>query len=218
SWPHVMEMEAFAAAFHSYAVAPTAAHDAEVRATCAMLEQVFAAGGVAARAPDGMALGLRARRVGGGAACATRTRPAGPRLANPAILGARLPAGVSLELPKLAARNARTFGQRAQLGPDDVGIDRRLAHPGAVSAIAAGDHVFAANELGVASNPLRHQIRMLDEIGFRFDHAGDQHLAVRQANPLEQRPLVTMPRVRRLERDRARPRAEHQVDDVGERH
>ena len=43
SWPHVAEMEAFAAAFHSYAGAPTDAHDEGVRATCAKLENVFAA-------------------------------------------------------------------------------------------------------------------------------------------------------------------------------
>jgi hypothetical protein len=46
SWPHVAEMEAFAAAFHSYAVAPTDAHDADVRATCAKLEHVFAEAGM----------------------------------------------------------------------------------------------------------------------------------------------------------------------------
>ncbi len=46
SWPHVAEMEAFAAAFHAYAVAPTDAHDGAVRATCAMLEHAFAKAGM----------------------------------------------------------------------------------------------------------------------------------------------------------------------------
>jgi hypothetical protein len=46
SWPHVAEMEAFAAAFHAYAGAPTDAHDREVRATGARLENVFAAAGM----------------------------------------------------------------------------------------------------------------------------------------------------------------------------
>ena len=46
SWPHVTEMEAFATAFHAYAGAPTDAHDAAVRATCAKLETVFTAAGM----------------------------------------------------------------------------------------------------------------------------------------------------------------------------
>jgi len=46
SWLHVAEMEAFAAAFHAYARAPTDAHDEAVRATCAKLETVFAAAGM----------------------------------------------------------------------------------------------------------------------------------------------------------------------------
>lgn len=43
SWPHVAEMEAFAAAFHAYARAPTDANDGAVRAECARLDNVFAA-------------------------------------------------------------------------------------------------------------------------------------------------------------------------------
>jgi hypothetical protein len=46
SWPHVAEMEDFAAAFHAYASAPSDAHDAEVRSTCAQLERVFTAAGM----------------------------------------------------------------------------------------------------------------------------------------------------------------------------
>ena len=46
SWPHVAEMEAFAAAFHAYARAPTDAHDEAVRAICVRLELVFVAAGM----------------------------------------------------------------------------------------------------------------------------------------------------------------------------
>ena len=46
SWPHVAEMEAFAAAFHAYAGEPSDGHDTAVRATCATLEAVFAAAGM----------------------------------------------------------------------------------------------------------------------------------------------------------------------------
>src|SRR4029077_1082978 len=34
SWPHVGEMEAFAAAFHAYAITPSHANDEAVRSTC----------------------------------------------------------------------------------------------------------------------------------------------------------------------------------------
>lgn len=46
SWPHVAEMEAFAAAFHAYAIAPTEARDNAVRTTCIRLELAFAAAGM----------------------------------------------------------------------------------------------------------------------------------------------------------------------------
>lgn len=46
SWPHVAEMEAFAAAFHAYVGAPTDAHDATVRAMCERLAEVFDAAGM----------------------------------------------------------------------------------------------------------------------------------------------------------------------------
>ena len=58
---------------------------------------------------------------------------------------------------------------------------------------------------------------MLDEVGFRLDHARDEHLPIRQLDLLEQRPFVRVTRVGRLDRDRRGPRAEHDVDHVGER-
>ena len=59
---------------------------------------------------------------------------------------------------------------------------------------------------------------MLDEIRFGFEHAGDQHLAVRQLDRFEQRPFMRVPRIGGLERNGVRPGAEHDVDDVGHRH
>src|SRR4029453_14896935 len=41
SWPHVAEMEAFAAAFHAYAISPSHANDDAVRATCVRLRPAF---------------------------------------------------------------------------------------------------------------------------------------------------------------------------------
>ena len=40
-----------------------------------------------------------------------------------------------------------------------------MANPRAEPAISPGEHIFAADQLGVAHQPLGHQIGMLDEIG-----------------------------------------------------
>jgi hypothetical protein len=45
-WPHVPEMEAFAAAFHAYAITPSHANDDAVRATCVRLELAFVSAGM----------------------------------------------------------------------------------------------------------------------------------------------------------------------------
>ena len=114
--------------------------------------------------------------------------------------------------------NARAFGHRRHLGPDHIGIDRGLADPGTIAAIAAGDDILAADQLGVAADALRDQFGMLDEVRLRFDHAGDQHLAGRQLHGLEHGVFVGMARIGGLQRDGVRPRLENDVDDVGERH
>ena len=75
-----------------------------------------------------------------------------------------------------------------------------------------------ADQVGVAADALRDQFRMLDEIRFRFDHTGDQHLAVGKLYPLEQCPFVGVARIGGFEGNRVRPRREHDVDDIGERH
>src|SRR6188472_799291 len=71
-------------------------------------------------------------------------------------------------VPELPGGDARAFCHRRHLRPDDIGIDRGLADPGAVTTVAAGDHVLAADQLGVAADALRNQLRMLDEVRFRF--------------------------------------------------
>src|SRR6187549_2318462 len=55
-------------------------------------------------------------------------------------------------VPELLGSNPRAFGHGRHLGPDHIGIDRGLADPGTVAAIAASDDVFTADELGVAAD------------------------------------------------------------------
>src|SRR5262249_47488565 len=102
-------------------------------------------------------------------------------------------------LPKLARGEAGAFGHGGELGPDHVGIDRGLPDPGAVAAIAAGDDGLAPDESGIAGKALRHQLRMLDEVRFRLEHAGNEHLARRQLHALEERPFMGVARIGRFE-------------------
>src|SRR5581483_11357850 len=87
--------------------------------------------------------------------------------------------------PELPGGAPRALGKRRELGPDDVGIDRRLADPGAVAAVASRDHILAPHELGVASDALRDQLGVLDEVRFGLNHPGYQHLAGWELHALE---------------------------------
>src|SRR4029079_7192554 len=88
----------------------------------------------------------------------------------------------------------------------------------AEAAIAAGDYILSADQIGVARDALRNQLGMLDEIRFRLDHARYQDLAIRQLYALEDSPFMRVARVGGLERDRHGFCRKDEVDDVGERH
>jgi hypothetical protein len=92
---------------------------------------------------------------------------------------------------------------RLELGPGDLGlhlVDRpRERHE---PAVGAGDHPFAADDLGVADETLRHQLRVLDEVGRRVEHARNDHPVVGQTDLAEHDPLVLVARVRPLEGER----------------
>src|SRR6266849_4139231 len=120
--------------------------------------------------------------------------------------------------PELLRGYPRAFRHRHHLRPYHVRIHGRLAYPGAVAAVASRDDVLAADQLRVAPDPLGDELRVLDEIGFRLDHAGDQHFAFGQLDRLENLPFVGMTGIGGLERDSVRPRKKNDVDDVFERY
>ena len=60
---------------------------------------------------------------------------------------------------------AGAFGERAQLGPGEVGMN-----PAAEAAIGAGDDVLAADDLGIAQDAVGDELRVLDEVGGVADH------------------------------------------------
>jgi len=65
-----------------------------------------------------------------------------------------------------------------------------MADPGAETAIGAGQHILAADQIGVAHQTLGDQIRMLDKIGAVADNAGDERGAFRELYFLEYSPLL----------------------------
>src|SRR5262245_52049086 len=94
--------------------------------------------------------------------------------------------GENFLCPKLLGCQPGALGEGGKLRPHHVGIDGRLADPGAVAAVGAGDDVLAPDQPSVASDALGYQVGMLDEVRFGFDHARDQHFSLGQLHSLEQ--------------------------------
>ena len=60
----------------------------------------------------------------------------------------------------------------------DFGVD--CTHPGerGETAIGAGDHPLAADDVGELADPLGDQFGMFDVVGHTVDDTGDQHIAL----------------------------------------
>src|SRR6185437_11649905 len=101
--------------------------------------------------------------------------------------------------PETRRGDARAFRHGFELLPHDRRVDGGLPYPRPVAAVATCDDVLPADQVGVATDPLRDQLGVLDEIGFRLDDARNQHLAVRELDPLEELPLVGMAGIGRLQ-------------------
>src|SRR5215471_147672 len=114
--------------------------------------------------------------------------------------------------PKRLRGEASAFDERAQLGPDEVGMDAA-----AEAAIGAGDDVFAAGDCGVTQDPVGDELRVLDEVRGMADDTRHQHLARRQFRGLPDAPLMLVPHIGGLEGIGLRFNPEDQIDDVLER-
>src|SRR3989442_15470433 len=108
-------------------------------------------------------------------------------------------ASVGGSAPELPARDGGALRKRAELGPDDIRIHPTRSDMNAEPAVDAGHDVVAAGEPGIPLDALRDELRMLDVVGLALDDARNEHLAVRHLDGFEQRPLVGVTRVRRLE-------------------
>ena len=81
-------------------------------------------------------------------------------------------------------------------------------------AIRAGDHVLPADAPGVALQPLRNELRMLDHIGRMGDHAGNKDFAIRQFDRVPDRNLVLVPGIGAFDQIGLRLNLEHEIDDA----
>jgi hypothetical protein len=90
----------------------------------------------------------------------TRRRTYDPWYASPPCLGV---------IPQDLAGAAGAFGHRREFGP----ADRGMSDPRPEPAIGAGQHVLAADQAGIAHQPLGDEVGVLDEIGAMADDAGD---------------------------------------------
>src|SRR6185437_17051838 len=90
--------------------------------------------------------------------------------------------------PELPRGQRGAFCHGLELRKNDVRVHRRLPDPGAITAVASGDHVFAPHSICITSDTLRDQFGVFDEIRLRLDDARNEYLAVRQLYLLERGP------------------------------
>src|ERR687897_2837810 len=117
-----------------------------------------------------------------------------------------------MRLPELLRSQAGALGEAGELGPDDVGVDGRLADPRTKAAVGSGDDVVAPDQPRVAADALGHQLGVLDEVGGRVDHPGDEYLAGWQLQVFEDLPFMGVPGIGRFEGDSVGTRGEDDVE------
>ena len=84
------------------------------------------------------------------------------------------------------------------------------------AAVSSRDDALAADEAGEAHELLGHRLGVLDHRRGVGDDAGDEHLALGQADVLPYAPLVGVAGSGRLDRVGLGPDAQHEIDDVAQ--
>ena len=92
-----------------------------------------------------------------------------------------------------------------------------MANAGADSTIRAGDHILAADQLGVADETLGDEIGMLDKIAAMADNAGNQCCVFGQLYVLKDAPFMLVAGIRCLDRVAADLHAEKDIDHIFQR-
>src|SRR5262245_51682220 len=80
--------------------------------------------------------------------------------------------------PELLARQLGTISHCLELGPGNRGGDSVPIRTGAEAAVRTRNHVLAAHDAGIVHDAVRHQLRMLNEVGLCIYHASDHDHAI----------------------------------------
>ena len=110
------------------------------------------------------------------------------------------------------------LGETFQLRPHNRTVDAAGERALRESAICAGHHAVTADDVGIAQQPLGHELGMLDDVGRMCDEPRHQHLACGQRHVLPHLPFVLVARIGRLETISADIDPQHEIDDVLDRH
>src|SRR5262244_1638732 len=102
-------------------------------------------------------------------------------------------------LPQSLRCNPRTFDQRGELCPSDIGMDLVAGGGGRKATVVACQDVLAPDDAREALNALRDEFRVLDLIDAVRDHARNEDLPRRQLDLLPDLPFVRVARVGRLD-------------------
>ncbi len=118
---------------------------------------------------------------------------------------------VRLFEPQRLARESGALGQGAQLGPGDLWM-----RAPAEAAVGAGDDVLFSDQIRVALQALRHELRVLHHVGGVGDHARNEDLAGGELHLLPHRDLVLVARIGALDQEGLRLHLQQEIDDVVE--
>ena len=66
--------------------------------------------------------------------------------------------------PEAPGSQFRSFHQRPELGPGDLGVYLVGLRAGTKAAIDSGDDIFPPQDRGIAYDALRYHLRMLDNV------------------------------------------------------
>src|SRR5438105_11128904 len=111
-------------------------------------------------------------------------------------------------------RGAGALCEGSELRPGDRRHHSRRPSEGGEAAVHAWDDILAPYELSIAYNTLGDEFRVLDEVGRRVNHAGDNAFPVRQFHLLEDGPFVLVTGVGALKGDGRGACLEHWLNDL----
>src|SRR5215467_3887659 len=89
-------------------------------------------------------------------------------------------------------------------------------HAPAQAAVGARYDIFATDDVGEGENAIRHQFRVLDEIGGVADNAGDEDLSGGQPDIAPDLVFMFVTDIAGFDQVRLRINPEHDIDDIAQ--